>query len=353
MDFPVPSLPSSGKSDIFNKIRTKITQNGLPSDLVERLSAQLERVEKVVHSYGYKTELDKELEYLEFVASLPFNRSSQDILDLHRLLEILDSNHYGLKTVKDRILEYLSVLILNTRQGQKPLSKALALVGLVGSGKTSLAYSVAEGLGREVIRIPFGGLGSVKDLRGWSKVGSDAEPGSLMSAIAAINYNNPVVLLDEIDRVAQEARSDVMGVLVELLDPEQNFAFLDRFVGYPFDLSKVLFIATANNTSNIATAVLDRLEVIEMPAYTDEEKIVIGRDFLLPKVLKDSALPADSIIIEESLWPKIVRPLGFDAGIRSLERSIESIVRKVARKVVEGNLGPYRLTEENIGEYLQ
>ena len=160
------------------------------------------------------------------------------------------------------------------------------------------------------------------------------------------------MLLDEIDRVAVENRSDVMGVLVELLDPEQNNNFLDYFVDFPFDLSKALFIVTANNTANIATAVLDRLEIIEMPSYSDQEKIVIGKSFILPKITLEAGLSGGVIIIDENVWPQIVRPLGYDGGIRSLSRTIEKIVRKVARSVVEGNAGPYHLNAENVGMYI-
>lgn len=333
------------------KLRTQITQASLPADLLEKLQLQLDRVEKMMTS-GFSVEAEKQLEYINFVSTLPFGKGSQDILDLHRAAQILERNHYGLQPVKNRILEYLSTLILNSRQGLKNRAQVLAFVGLAGSGKTSLAYSIAESLGRKIIRIPFGGLGSVTELRGQSRVKAEAEPGRLMKFIHDQGVNNPVILLDELDRVSVEARADVMGVLVELLDPEQNSAFMDHFVDYPFDLSNALFIATANNTGNIATAVLDRLEMIEMPSYSDEEKIMIGKNYILPKVILGSGLPNGSLLIEDSLWPQIVRPLGFDAGIRSLHRTIEGIVRKVARALVEGNPGPYQITAANIGGYL-
>lgn len=347
-------MDSIAQSDVdIAKLRQSLTQADLPEGLLERLTNHLSRLEKANTASGYRLEFDRDLEYIRFISSLPFHKSSADILDLKRTAEVLDRDHYGLRTVKDRILEYLSVLILNSRQGSNLPAPVLAFVGLVGSGKTSLAYSIAESLGRKIIRIPFGGLGSVAELRGESRIKVDAEPGILLKSIQTAGVNNPVVLLDEVDRVASEARTDLMGVLIELLDPEQNWAFLDHFVDYPFELSKVLFIATANNTGNISTAVLDRLEIIEMPSYSDEEKIVIGRDYMMPKVIKMSGLPAETVTVDEALWPQIVRPLGFDAGIRSLQRTIEGAVRRVARKVVEGNPGPYHLASDNIGEYLQ
>ncbi|MDD2822681.1 MAG: AAA family ATPase [Candidatus Daviesbacteria bacterium] len=339
-------------NDNFSKLRQKIKDNNLPANLVEKLNDELDRLQKMVAATGYKFEFDKVFEYINFVASLPFNNSSQDILDLKRTEAMLNENHYGLNIVKERILEYMSILILNANKGEKLRSPILSFVGLVGSGKTSIAYSIAESMGRKIIRIPFGGLSSVTDLRGQSRVNADAEPGLLMKSIMREGVNNPVILLDEIDRVATESRADLMGVLVELLDPNQNFAFIDKYVDFPFDLSKALFIATANNTGNIATAVLDRMEMIEMPGYSDEEKIVIAKKYLMPKIIKSAGLPDNTIIIDEALWPQIVRPLGFDAGIRSLQRNIETIVRKVAKQVVEGNAGPYSLTAENVGKYI-
>lgn len=346
------ALTSNTPPSDIDRLKNQISQAYLPSDLTDKITTQLQRLEKMVIATGYNPQFDNQLQYLDFVSTLPFQASTQDILDLKRAGEILNKNHYGLQTVKDRILEYLSVLILNSKSGKKLHSQVLAFVGLVGCGKTSLAYSIAEGLGRKIIRIPFGGLGSVKEIRGESKVKPEAEPGSLMKMIHREGCNNPVILLDEIDRVAAEGRADVMGALVELLDPEQNFAFIDHYVDYPFDLSKALFIATANNTGNIATAVLDRLEIIEMPSYTDEEKIIIGKNYILPKALQGSGLPPGTLTLSDDIWPQVVRPLGFDAGIRSLQRTIEGVVRKVARQVVEGKPGPYQITTKNVGEYI-
>lgn len=344
---------SAQNNNIFTKLKLNIQENHLPPDLVEEVNDRINRLEKLFQTSGYRSDFTQEFKFLEFVTSLPFGKSSEDILDLYRAAKILEKNHYGLKVVKERILEYLSMLILNRKNGQQLKAPVLAFIGLAGSGKTSLAYSIAESLGRKVIRIPLGGLGSTVELRGQSRVKAEAEPGRLLQQIQKVGVCNPVVLLDEIDRVAVEARPDVMGVLVELLDPEQNQSFMDYYLGYPFDLSKVLFVTTANNTSNIATAVLDRLEIIEMPAYSDEEKKAIGKDYILPKVLKDAGVGEGGIIIDEGIWPQIIRPLGYDAGIRSLQRTIEKIARKVARQVVEGGGGVYKINGENIGGYLQ
>lgn len=334
----------------IDSLKQKITQANLPPDIAEKL-------ENLLKFSGTGIEFEKLVSYIELVISLPFNKTSHDILDLARAKQILDKNHYGLAGVKDRILEYLSVLILRQKNGHPPTggeghAPILAFVGLVGTGKTSLAYSIAESLGRVIVRIPFGGLGDPSQLRGESRVKPDAQPGQIIKALKSAGVNNPVILLDEIDRVAEEGRVDVMGVLVELLDPAQNHGFVDHFLDLSLDLSKVLFIATANNSGNIATAVMDRLEPIQMPAYSDEEKLVIGKDYLLPKVIKDAGLREDQIVIDGSIWPQILRPLGFDAGIRSLNRNLESLVRKVARKIVEGNNGPFKISSSNIGEYI-
>ncbi len=334
----------------IENLKQKIQASNLPADISDKL---LNLLKFIGPPAGGGIEFEKLVSYVEFVISLPFNKTSQDILDLARAKQILDKNHYGLAGVKNRILEYLSVLILRqkngTKEGHAPI---LAFVGLVGTGKTSLAYSIAESLGRAIIRIPFGGLGDPLQLRGQSRVKSDAEPGQIIKALKVTGVANPVILLDEIDRVAEEGRVDIMGVLVELLDPAQNHAFVDHFLDFPFDLSKVLFITTANNTGNIATAVMDRLEPIQMPAYSDEEKLVIGKDYLLPKAIKEAGLTTDQVIIDSSVWPLILRPLGFDAGIRSLDRNLEGLVRKVARKIVEGTSGPFRIDSSNIGEYI-
>jgi len=337
-------MDNAARVDELNK---KIGAVDLPKNIQEKLL-------NLIRFPGTGAEYEKLVAYLEFVLDLPFTKSSQDILDITRAKQILDKNHYGLSIVKDRILEYLSVLILHSKTGQLENYHApiLLFVGLVGTGKTSIAYSIAESLGRPIIRIPFGGMGDPLQLRGQSRVRPDAEPGQIMKAIKTTKVGNPVILLDEIDRVAEEGRVDIMGVLVELLDPAQNHAFVDHYLDFPFDLSKVLFIATANNTTNIATAVMDRLEPIQMPAYTDEEKLTIGKTYLLPKAIVSAGLQNGQVVIDDNVWPQIIRPLGFDAGIRSLNRTLEGMARKIARNVVEGKQGPFRITVENLGEYI-
>ncbi len=342
----------SNSTDLVEKLHQTILAARLPKDILERLTDELTHISISLKANQYSPETDKVVSYINFVSGLPWARSGEDILDLQRAKQILDKNHFGLEQVKERILEYLSVLILNRQKNQIAKEPILGFVGLVGSGKTSLAFSIAESLGRPIIRIPFGGLGSALQLRGESRIKAEAEPGLIMKSLKRAGVKNPVILLDELDRVTEEARNDIMGVLVELLDPEQNVAFLDHYIGFPFDLSQVLFVATANNTGNIATAVIDRMEILEMPFYSDEQKIVIGRDYLLPQALNKSAIDSNMVQIDQQVWPAIVRPLGFDGGIRSLNRNIDVIVRKIAKKIVEGERGPYRIDINNLRGYL-
>lgn len=334
-------------SDI-EKLKQKIASSQLPSEICEKLN-------NLLRYPNNGAEYDKLTAYVDFVLKLPFNKSSQDILDLNRAMQILNKNHYGLQSVKDRVLEYLSVLILNSRQSITSNYHApiLAFIGLVGTGKTSIAYSIAESLGRKIIRIPFGGLGEPAQLRGTSRTRPDAEPGLVIRAIQSAGAKNPIILLDEIDRIAEEGRVGLMGVLVELLDPAQNSLFIDHYLDFPFDLSQVMFIATANNTTNIATAVMDRLEPIQMPSYSDEEKLVIAKNYLLPKAETEAGIDSGMILVNDDVWPLILRPLGFDAGIRSLTRALQGVSRKIAMKLVQGQSGPFKVTTENIKEYIQ
>ena len=334
------------------KLIKKLESIKLPPELKVKAEEMIERLMLMTELGSYSNEYERVSQYITWITSLPWDKFSQDHLDLATAREILDKHHYGMDPVKNKILEYLSVLSLT--QGKREVSRApiLCLVGLVGTGKTTFGPSLSEAMKRQYVRIPFGGLGSARDLRGMSRLHPDAEPGLVIKALRQAKTNNPIFLLDEIDRVTAAARADIMGVLVELLDPEQNFRFTDHYLDYPVNLQNVLFIATANNTRNIATAVLDRLEVIQMPSYTDQEKITIGKDYILPHTLLESGLSSDNLTIDEAVWSKITRPLGYDAGIRTLERTIKGICHKIARSLVEGKAQHFHLTLENIKNYL-
>ncbi|MFI5265477.1 MAG: AAA family ATPase [Candidatus Levyibacteriota bacterium] len=336
-----------------------VTKSSLPADLREKAVGMIERLRLIQHEGSFFMELDHIGRYIDWICALPWNTETKDVLDLAHARQVLEKNHYGLTQVKEQILEYLSVMIVKAQLGQSKdhFSRApiISLVGLAGVGKTTVAYSIAEALGRKVERIPFGGMGGAAILRGQSRFSPDAEPGAVIKALRRAGTNNPVILLDEIDRVSTEARGDIMGVLVELLDPDQNRAFTDHFIDYPFNLSNVLFVATSNNTKDISTAVLDRLEVIQMPSYSDQEKITIAKTYLLPKILVESGFKEHDIIVSDDTWPEIVRPLGYDPGIRSLQRNVQDIARKVALNQLDGKLPkgqPFTLTTQNLRQYI-
>lgn len=335
-------------------LRDKIDGAKIPAELKTKVSVMLDRLERSARLKSYGEEFEKASHYIDWITSIPWEAKTEDQLDLTHTKEILDKHHYGLGDVKERILEYVSVLKLKHDKNPTGSVKApiLLLVGLVGTGKTTFAYSLAEALGRKIVRIPFGGMGSARDLRGQSRLHIESEPGAVIKGLRQAGVKNPIILLDEIDRVAEDARMDIMGVLVELLDPGQNYAFVDHYVDFPVDLSEVLFIATANNTRGIATAVYDRLEQIDMPSYTDDEKIHIARDYLLPAALEDAGLTPQNIQLDDAVWPNVVRPLGFDSGIRTLQRTIKNMCGKIAKEIVEKNLTNIVVNAENVKHYL-
>ena len=358
-----PTAPIGQKDmsiEQINRLREKIEKVTLPTDLRQTLIERVERLELIRSSAGflspnYVVEYDSANSYINWTVGLPWETVSQDKLDLNAAKQILDKNHYGLASVKDRILDFLAAIILNAKRpiGERYLhAPVLCLVGLAGTGKTTLASSIADALGRSFERIPFGGMGDTTALRGQSRAFSDAEPGYVVKKLFAAKTKNPVILLDELDRVSEQARADIMGVLVELLDPGQNKAFTDHYIDYPFDLSQVLFVATVNNTTNIATAVMDRLELIQMPSYTDAEKIVIAKDHLFPKIFNETGLTKGQFMVNDDVWPNIIRPLGYDSGIRSLDRTIGDICRKVARLIVEGKAVSVTLNNDNLRTFL-
>jgi ATP-dependent Lon protease len=363
----------------IEKLRGKVEGTYLPEELRQKVFNMIDRLTRLAKYGGYPTEYENLARYIDWVTSLPWRRRTVDRLDLQHVKEVLDEHHYGLGAIKERLLEYLAILELHRRKAEpaptggdlseggkqeidiseaervsEVVSRApiLLFVGLVGTGKTTLAYAIADAMNRKFTRIPFGGMGDADQLRGQSRSRPDAEPGQVMKALRRAGSKNPVLLLDEIDRVAEGARSDIMGVLIELLDPEQNTAFIDHYIDFPFDLSEVLFVATCNNTTNISPAVLDRLEPIQMPSYTDEQKITIGKDYILPAVMKETGLGKDTLMIDEAVWPMVVRPLGYDAGIRTLERTIRGICRKVAKMLVEGKGEKFFITKENVKEFI-
>jgi len=339
----------------IENLRKKIESVKLPEGLtsnLEELFAQL-----TINSQNEQTfwnNYQTASKYISYIIQIPWFAQTKDILDIEYAREKLNQEHFGLEDVKERLLEYISVLALQRdRNPDQPIKPPVLLfVGLVGTGKTTIAKSIANVLGRQLIRIPFGGLGDPLYLRGQARIHPESEPGQIIKGLITAKSCNPVILLDEIDRVADDALNTIMGVLVEILDPEQNNRFSDHYIDYPVDLSQAIFCATCNNTSRIATAVMDRLEVLQMPSYNDDEKIVIGRQYIFPKALKLAGLTPNELQIKPDLWGQIVRPLGFDAGVRTLQRNIEGLCRKTAKIIFEGKAKQVIVDESNIKFFL-
>lgn len=347
------NIPQNSLSEI-EKLRSQLQAASLPANLHDKALQQIERINLTLKYGGSLAQLDITAKYIDWITNLPWDKKTEDVLDINKAKAYLDQNHYGLEPIKHRILEFLSVLALQKQNVKSNTVHApnLFFVGLAGTGKTTFAKSIAEAMNRKLVRIPFGGLSSALDLRGQSKTSPEAEPGMVMKALRRAGAKNPVILLDELDRCTPESRSSIMGVLIELLDPGQNAAYTDYFIDYPFDLSQCLFVATANNTNSIATAVMDRLELIQMPSYNDAEKIEIGKRFVLPRFMKEAGLAPEQLVIDDGVWAKMVRPLGFEPGIRSVEREIEGIVRKTAFKIVSGQGTSFVINEENMKEFV-
>jgi ATP-dependent Lon protease len=338
----------------IQELKDRVAAASLPEELKRKVAKDVIALERSVELGSYDEKYEKVSRYIDWVLKIPWEKESEDTLDIEKTKEVFEKHHFGMKDIKERFLEYVSVIKLNKLQGTDNDFRApiLLLVGLVGTGKTTFAYSLAEALNRKIVRIPFGGMSSAKDLRGQSRLYLEAEPGAVVKGICQAEVRNPIILLDEIDRMAEEARMDIMGVLVELLDPAQNHAFVDNYIDYPINLSHAIFLATSNNTTNIATAVMDRMEKISMPSYTDDEKIVIAQKYILPQLLKDAGLRPDQLVIEDSLWKKMTRPLGYDAGIRTLQRTLQGVVRKTARIVVEKGFPQVVVSEQNYKIFL-
>jgi len=347
-------------SDQIRQLGEKIEKASIPADFKQDLLDRISRLAMIRSSAGflsstYIMEYESTSRYVNWVVTMPWNTKSEEQLDLSRAKQVMDKNHYGLQPLKQRVLEYIASLMLNIKNyGADNVIKApiLCIVGLAGTGKTTFASSIAEALGRQFERIPFGGMADSRILRGQSRYFPDAEPGQVIKRLVHGKTKNPVLLLDELDRVTDTARADIMGVLIEVLDPEQNAHFTDHYIDYPFNLQNVVFVATANNVSSVATAVLDRLEIIHMPSYNDEEKMVIGRDYILPKTKRVTGLLPNQLIIDESVWEPIIRPLGYDPGIRGLDRVITGMCRKAATVIISGQADTVQITAENIKQFL-
>ena len=322
----------------IQQLRDQADLAKMPDEMKRKISKDIVALERSVEIGDYDEKYEKVSRYISYILQIPWEAETSDQLDIEKAKDIFNKHHYGMQDVKDRFLEYISVLKLKAEQFSESDFRApvLLLVGLVGTGKTTFAYSLAEAMNRQLVRIPFR-----------SRLFLESEPGRVIKGIIEAKVRNPIILLDEIDRVSEDARMDIMGVLVELLDPAQNHSFTDTYVDYPVNLSHAIFLATANNTTNVATAVLDRMERITMPSYTDDEKMVIAKQYILPKLLEESGLKPEQLVINDELWPLMTRPLGYDAGIRTLQRTLQGIVRKAARIIVEKGFPQVIVNKDN------
>ena len=313
----------------INELRDKVEQAGMPEEVKARALKEVDRMSRIPSA---SPEVGVIRTYVDWLVALPWNVSTVDNLDIKSAAIILDEDHYGLEKIKERILEYLAVRSL----AETLRSPILAFVGPPGVGKTSLGKSIARAMGRKFVRMSLGGIHDEAEIRGHRRTYIGALPGRIIQNVKTGGSNNPVFMLDEVDKIGMDFRGDPSSALLEVLDPEQNNTFQDNYLEVPFDLTKVLFITTANLLDPIPAALRDRMEVIQLPGYTETEKIEIGKRFLIPKQMKNHGLSAKTIEITDEAMVELVRSYTHEAGVRNLEREIANVMRKVARAVAEG-----------------
>jgi ATP-dependent Lon protease len=339
----------SGEQAEADQLRGRLEKAELPEEILKEAKRELDRLEKLPPS---APDYNVIRTYLDYVLELPWTKSTEDSLDIARARQVLDEDHFGLKDVKERILEHLGVLKLN------PNAKApiLCFVGAPGVGKTSLGQSIARALNRKFERMSLGGLHDEAELRGHRRTYIGALPGRVIQAMRRAGANNPVLMLDEVDKLGRDFRGDPAHALLEILDPEQNKTFRDNYLDLPFDLSKVLFVTTANALDTIPQPLLDRMEVLRIAGYSEEEKLEIAKKYLIPKQLKETGLTAMQCTLPDETVHKIISGYTREAGLRRLERAIGRVTRKVALKFAEGKLsdtgGPVTVTLEELSEML-
>ncbi len=360
------------------ELENKLVSSNIPTELKEEAMRSVQRLKRMFRMGGYSGEFENVNKYIDWITRIPWGNISQDNFDIANAKHLMDSTHYGMDTIKDLILDYLATMQLQNTglassipsqvrteqiekapnmvalKGSSANAPVFLFVGLQGVGKTSIAKSIASSMGRKFVRVSLGAIGDVRTLRGTPRYSIDGEPGQIIKALIRCGTMNPVILLDEIEKSSGNAGllNDVMATLLEILDPEQNATFVDHYIDYPVDLSNVFFICTANNLGGLSAALLDRVEVIRFTSYTDEEKEVIARQYILPKVLENLHLSSDHLRIDDDVWSLIIRPVGFDAGIRQLERNITTLVRSAARMIIEGKPFPIIVTSTNLNEFL-
>lgn len=328
------------------EVRTRLESAGLPDEVLVRA---IKEVDRLAQMQPMSPEVGIIRTYLEWILELPWVDATEDNLDVSHAAEVLESEHFGLPRAKERVLEYIAVRSLKPKRLRQPI---LCFVGPPGTGKTSLGRSIADALGRKFVRLSLGGVRDEAEIRGHRRTYIGALPGRVLQTMRRAGSINPLFMLDEVDKLGQDFRGDPASALLEVLDPEQNHAFSDHYLELPYDLSKVMFITTANTTSTIPPALLDRMEMIEFPGYIEEEKLEIARRFLVPRQIDENGLESGEVKITDQAVQRIVREYTYEAGVRNLEREIGRVCRKIARLKAEGKRFPTHIGVSAVERFL-
>ncbi len=329
----------------IDEYRAQIKQLNLPEKAQESAGRELKRLSQM---QSFSPEATVCRNYLDWMVNLPWNKETEDNLDIDHAQQVLDEDHYNLVKVKDRILEYLAVRSLKTEM-KGPI---LCFVGPPGVGKTSLGQSIARSMGREFVRISLGGVHDEAEIRGHRRTYIGSMPGRIVKSLRQAESNNPIFMLDELDKLGSDFRGDPASALLEVLDPEQNHSFVDSYIDVPFDLSKVMFIATANQLDPVSPPLRDRMEILELPGYTLKEKLMIAKQYLVPRQLDANGIVDKNLQIEDEAIENVINSYTREAGLRNLERELGTICRKVARQFAQGRKRKVKVSEAQVETYL-